>query len=335
MKISFMHVLVLAGGFGTRLMPLTKYRPKQLLKLVDKTIIEYLLESLKKAGIKRITVAVNSTHEKIFHENLKDYNLDWIVESPKEENEKLGAVGAIWNAKNFVSGERTLIIGADNFAPDIDFKRILKEHERKKNLATLVLYDLPDKNQVNKYGVAVVDGERIVGFQEKPSVEKAKSKLISTAFYLVEPEFFTELENYINEKRQSGEKPDNLGDLWTWMVEKGRKVGYSVLESYWSDIGSFKGYIEAQKVVLNKKNKGFVTAPDSKIGKAKLGPNVVVGSGSMIQDGCTVSDSIIGSGVKIAKNCTISGSIIDDGVIIEKKGLELEDKVIEKGSFIN
>jgi glucose-1-phosphate thymidylyltransferase len=329
-----MQVLMLAGGFGTRLRPLTLYTPKQLLKLGETTIIEHLIQPVKEAGLEKITVAVNSAHAKIFQDNLDEYNLDWIIESPKEENEKLGAVGAIWNAKRFIQSEPTLIVGADNFAPGIDFEKIIKKHEREKNIATLILYELPDKNEVSKYGVVVVDGKKIIGFQEKPSVEEAKSQLISTAFYLVQPEFFKELNIYIKEKKEKGEKPDNLGDLWAWMVDKGIKVGYYLLDSYWSDIGSFRGYIEANKVLLKKKGLKFMVGKGCKIGNAEIGPNVLIGDNCTIGDGCNISHSIVFSRVKIDKNCTISGSIIDEDSKIGPNN-RIMDQVVKRGSLIN
>ncbi len=329
-----MQVLVLAGGFGTRLRPLTLQTPKQLLKLVDKTIIEHLLDSLKKSGMKEITIAVNSAQAKIFQKNLEGYEINWIIESPKEEEEKLGAVGAIGNAKRFLKHEATLIVGANNFAPGIDFKKIVEEHGRKNCLATLVLYKLPDKKEVGKYGVAVVDGKRITGFQEKPAVEEAKSQLISTAFYVVQPEFFKELDTYIQEKESRGEKPDNLGDLWAWIVGKGIPVGYHVLESYWSDIGGFKGYLEATRVALRLREVTFVKGKNCRLGKSRIGPDVVMGDGCAIGDGCSITNSIIFSKVKIGDNCTISGSIIDEGSSISPN-TTLVDQVIEKGSFIN
>lgn len=329
-----MHVLILAGGFGTRLKPLTLHLPKQLLKLGDKTIIEHLMGSLKKAGFTRMTLAINEAHERAFKEALKKHPLDWIIESSKNEEEKLGAVGALWNAKKHLPREPVIIAAADNFAPGIDFKRIADEHQKAGRLATLVLYRLPDPNDVTKYGVAVVDGKRIAGFQEKPKLEEAKSQLISTALYLVQPEFFDQLEAYIQEKKSRGQKPDNLGEMWQWMVESGLLIGYHVLESYWSDIGSFKGYLEANRALLSLQGTPVVKGRDCMIGESTIGPWVVIGDACSIGDGCVIKDSIVGSNVKIGDNCTLEGSIIDEGAVIGP-GTALLDQVIEKGSFIN
>ena len=329
-----MQVLILSGGFGTRLRPLTLYRPKQLLPLGDKTIIEHLLHSLKDAGFGDMTLAVNSAHAEAFKKALVSYKLRWIIEAPQTEDEKLGAVGAIWNAKKSLGGEPLIIVGADNFAPGIDFKKIAAQHAKSGSLATIVLYKLPDKDEVSKYGVVVVDGKRIVGFQEKPSVAEAKSSLISTALYIIQPEFFKHLETYLAQKRARGEKPDNLGDLWAWMVQQGFPVGYSVLGSYWSDIGSIKGYLDATIALLKLKGVPVMKGRGCTIGRSRIGPNVVLGDGCRIGDGCAITDSILFREVAVGDNCTITGSIIDDKAAIGP-GKTLKDQVVEKGSFIN
>ncbi len=177
-----MKAIILAGGLGERLRPLTNNVPKPLLLVKGKPILEHAVENFKKHGIKDIILAVGYRADKIkeyFGDGSKfGVNISYCI-----ENEPLGTGGAIKKASENIK-ETFIAINGDNVA-DFDWKSIIKFHKKKQARITLALYPVED---VTKYGIADLKEDRIVNFIEKPSVEQAPSNLNNAGGYVMEPE---------------------------------------------------------------------------------------------------------------------------------------------------
>ena len=177
-----MKAIILAGGLGERLRPLTNNTPKPLLLVKGKPILEHAVENFKKHGIKDIILAVGYRADKIkeyFGDGSKfGVNISYCI-----ENEPLGTGGAIKKASENIK-ETFIAINGDNVA-DFDWKSIIKFHKKKQARITLALYPVED---VTKYGIADLKEDRIVNFIEKPSVEQAPSNLNNAGGYVMEPE---------------------------------------------------------------------------------------------------------------------------------------------------
>ncbi len=177
-----MKAIILAGGLGERLRPLTNNVPKPLLLVKGKPILEHAIENFKKHGIKNIILAVGYRADKIkeyFGDGSKfGVNISYCI-----ENEPLGTGGAIKKASENIK-ETFIAINGDNVA-DFDWKSIIKFHKKKQARITLALYPVED---VTKYGIADLKEDRIVNFIEKPSVEQAPSNLNNAGGYVMEPE---------------------------------------------------------------------------------------------------------------------------------------------------
>jgi len=175
-----MKAIILAGGFGTRLRPLTDTIPKPLLPIKNKPIIEQAILNFKKYGIKDIILSIGYKADMIkeyFGDGSKiGVNIEYIV-----EDEPLGTGGAIKKASENLK-ETFLAINGDNLA-DFNWKKIISEHQKNQAKISLTLYPVED---VTQFGIAKLEGDKILEFIEKPTVEEAPSNLNNAGAYVIE-----------------------------------------------------------------------------------------------------------------------------------------------------
>ena len=238
-----MDSIVLAGGFAKRMLPLTKNTPKQLLDVAGEPMLNHVLKSLEKISPERVILSVNSFFSSHFKQFISDYqgplNLQLFVESSKNEEEKLGALGAL----NLLFSELDIkgpvfIAGGDNLS-DFDLTAMVSKSERT-NRDVIGLYDVEDTNLAKLYGIAELNSDRITAFVEKPS--NPKSTLAATAYWLLSKEGISNFFEYIN----SGGDRDALGNFLAWNINRNDVLSVSY-RGTWYDIGDLESYKEAQK----------------------------------------------------------------------------------------
>jgi len=177
-----MKAIILAGGLGTRLQPLTNNIPKPLLLIKNKPIIEQAILNFKLHGIKDIILSIGYKADMIkayFGDGAKwGVKIDYVV-----EDTPLGTGGAIKKASENIT-ETFLVINGDNLA-DFDWKKIIADHKKNNGKITLTLYPVAD---VTQYGIAKLSENKILEFIEKPTVEQAPSNLNNAGAYVIEPE---------------------------------------------------------------------------------------------------------------------------------------------------
>jgi glucose-1-phosphate thymidylyltransferase len=298
-----MKAVILAGGYATRLWPITKTKPKPLLPTGKKRIIDHIYDKLKKFDIP-IYVSTNKRFEMDFKEWGKDKDVELVVEETTREEEKLGAVRALSELARSLNDELFVIAGDNLFS--FDLEDLLRFYTDKGSSVT-ALYDVGDVELAKRYGVAELDGDRVKRFYEKP--EKPPSTLVGIGIYILNREAVSILLDYV----KSGEKHDNLGDFLSYLCTKSEVYGYPFQNGNWYDVGNADSYIEAIKFYMEN------FSGDVEIDRfAKVIPPVV------IEDGCTIKGrSIVGPYAYIGKNCLIensdvSESVIFDGVVIRK-----------------
>lgn len=223
--------VLLVGGKGTRLRPLTYKVPKALLEVQGKTVIEHLFDLLKKYGIRNIILCVGYMKEKI-EEYLDDGSKFGVNITYVEEEEPLGTAGPLKLAKKHLNS--SFICSNGDELKDINIPRMFRLHKRKNALATVALTTVSDPTQ---YGVAKLDGSRILEFIEKPKLADAPSNLINAGFYILEPKVIDLI-------------PDGFSmletDVFPQLAEKGRLRGFP-FQGQWFDIGNMERYEIAKK----------------------------------------------------------------------------------------
>ncbi len=223
--------VVLAGGKGTRLRPITYEIPKALIPVHGKTLTEHLFDLFKRHGITDITMAVGHMKDKIMNHfgNGEKYgiNLAYI-----EENEPMGTAGPLALAKGLF--KETFIVSNGDELKDIDIEEMYRVHKEQKALVTIALTTVEDPSN---YGVARLSGLKILEFVEKPSKKDAPSNLINSGFYIIEPEVL----DMIPKKFCMFEK-----DVFPRIAKEGRLVGFP-FSGQWFDTGNIERYEKAIK----------------------------------------------------------------------------------------
>lgn len=223
--------VILAGGSGTRLRPITYEIPKALIPIKNKTLTEHLLDLLKKYDIREIYLSVGFKKDKII-EYIGDGSKFGVAIHYIEEDEPIGTAGPLRLGKTVL--DETFIVSNGDELKDIDIEGMFKLHKSQRALVTIALTTVSDPTQ---YGVAKLNGSRIVQFIEKPKASEAPSNLINAGFYIVEPEVI----GMIGKGRQMLEK-----DVFPKIAKMGKLVGYP-FSGQWFDTGNMERYEKAIK----------------------------------------------------------------------------------------
>jgi len=343
-----MKAVLLAGGYGTRLAPITMRIPKVMIPIAGKPSIQHLIEQLREAGIVEIILSVNTTQKKIeeYFGNGSTFGvkISYIYEHTKSDAEKPGAVGAINNiiqesSKKGAEKDDYIIIGADNFVWGLNLKKFIEFYGEKKAEAAIALYDLPNRSDVEHFGVVQLDEhERIIRVQEKPKIEETISKLASTAIYLMSEKLaFEKLPDYVKTQKEQNKKPDRIGDMWINFVETNSQVYGFKFSGFWGDVGSAQTYIETNKFAMNliKTKQNGKTMQRIISETAQIDKDAKIKDPVIIEDGVKIEKwAVIGPYTHIMKNSTVhegarvSNSIVFENAVIEKKA-EVEEAIID------
>ena len=311
-----MKAVVMAGGEGTRLRPLTSSRPKPLVPVLNKPCMQHTIELLKRHGITDIVVTLYYLADEIegyFGDGSElGVNLIYTV-----EDTPLGTAGSVKKAEEYLKDDTFIIVSGDALT-DLDVDKALAFHREKQSMATLVLQHVDNPLE---FGVVITDdGGRIRRFLEKPSWGEVFSDTVNTGMYILEPSIFAYMEPEKNYDWSSDIFPQLL-------TEEKPMFGY-VLGEYWTDVGSLQQYRQAQYEMLG----GMTQLP---IEGRREGGSVWIGAGTEIDP----SAQIIGP-VCIGKNCRIKAgahigpeTVIGDNCLIEE-GATLQRAIVWDSNYI-
>jgi len=319
-----MQLVVIAGGFGTRLRPLTLRRPKALVPLLNRPQILHVLDRLP-PECDRVIVAVNYMYDRVrdFFEAL-DTDVEVVVVN---EPTPLGTGGAIRNVEEHVTG--TFAVANGDVVDRIDFEAFLKFHRRHKGIGSLGVWPVDDPTA---FGVVALDGERITRFVEKPQETEAPSNLINAGRYLFEPDVFDAIE---------ADRPVSLErEVFPKLIPHGLYAFRE--EGLWSDAGTLPAYLEAQRLLLE--TEGGTIAESAQIlwdvlppvqvaagcfVEARLGPNVVLGRGCKVGR-CVVRNAALFDGVSVDDKVEIESSLVGEGAAIGE-GAHVRNTILGDG----
>jgi len=335
-----MKAIIMAGGFGTRLRPLTCDSPKPLAKIAGKYCILYVLDCLKAAGITDVCVTLMYKPEAIKEALLSvdDMNISYSV-----EKEPMGTAGSVRLCRDFLTDDDFIVISGDCVC-DFDLKKAIEFHKNKNGVATVVLSRTKEPLE---YGIAVTSSDgSIMRFVEKPSWSRAYSDTVNTGIYVLSPGIF----DYVSEGNCDFSK-----NVFPEIMKKEKIYGFSAF-GYWCDVGNIQSYSRCNREVLDgtvkvprvlnaMKTKKY-EAPEgteiimpSYIGEnvmlknAKIGPYAVICDGSSVE-GASVSRSVLLDGVKVCSGAEIRGSIICENATVCTDASVGEMSVIGAGSIV-
>ena len=309
-----MYALILAGGFATRLWPLTKDFPKPLLPLGEKRIIEYALHSMLKVELEKVFISTNAAFEHIFLEWVRKSRYvvpnktELIFEPSISEEKKLGAIKGIdYDLREIGRRYRIgdlLIVAGDNIY-DVNLASFIDTF-RRKGAPVVAVKEIESKEEARRFAVVEVDDEgKILNFEEKP--KKPRSTLIATAIYALPKDCVELIRRYLGE----GNNPDAPGYFFQWLTKKIDVYAYK-FEGFWFDIGAPKGYFDALKSLLRKTYISSKATVDGKIiGPSYIGNNVKVSEGSVVGPYAVICDGV-----------TIRNSHINTALVMENSMIE-------------
>jgi mannose-1-phosphate guanylyltransferase / phosphomannomutase len=323
-----MKAVIMAGGFGTRIQPLTSSMPKPMIPLVNRPIMLHIVELLKKHNITELVMLLYHQPEVIkkFFRDGSDFGVRITYVTPLED---MGTAGAVKFAEKYLS-ERFLIISGD-LLTNFDLEKVLDFHEANKALATITLTPVKDPLQ---FGVVITDKEqKIIQFLEKPGWGEVISDTINTGIYVLEPEVLALI--------PAGENYDFSQDLFPKLLQMEALLYGFPVKGYWRDIGNTDSYREAHHEIFKGKINVKIDEPkqdmvgrDLRIGvdvklaeSAVLEGTVIIGDNSQILGSSAIKDSVIGRNCTIEAGVKLVNCVIWDNVYI-KKGAQLTGCVI-------
>lgn len=257
-----MKAIVMAGGLGARLHPLTLESPKPMLPLVDKPILAHILDLLKYHHFSDVVITVQYKADQIQDYFGDSRNLGMTLRYAIEET-PLGTAGSVKNAQPYLDNETFLVISGD-IVTDIDLSGAMRFHRQKQALATLILKRVANPLQ---YGVVGTDPTgRIRQYLEKPGPQSVISHVINTGIYVLEPEMLDYME--------PDQAYDFSYDIFPLMLSQNAPLfGYQT-DSYWRDIGTLQSYKQATTDVLAGKVSHIMPRPFELTAKSRLLENV-------------------------------------------------------------
>ncbi len=312
-----MEAIILAGGFGTRLRPLTYSRAKPLLPILNKPMISYLIESLPEE-VDKVILAVNYRKKQIEkYLEKRNFNKKIIV---NDEPEPLGTGGAVKFAEEHITG--TFFVLNSDIICSLDLKKMLDFHREKQANATISLWPV---DNVEEFGVAdVEENGKITGFAEKPKPEDAPSDLINAGAYIIEPKIL----EYI----QPGKLISMEKEIFPKIIDDTDAFYGYKFTGYWMDIGRISSYLKIHKFLMDKKNIDNYQGKNNKINgdinKCCLGSNikieenskldsVIIYDNAEIGNNVVIQNSVIGENCKIGDSCNIKNSVVGDNEKVE------------------
>ena len=328
-----MKAVVMAGGEGTRLRPITASMPKPLLPVVNRPVMEHVLRLLRHHGLTDVVVTVQFLASLV-----RDYfgdgdELGMSITYATEEV-PMGTAGSVKNAEDALRDGTFLVISGDALT-DVDLSEVIEFHREKKAMVTVCLTRVANPLD---FGITIVDDEgRVERFLEKPSWGQVFSDTVNTGIYVMEPSVF--------EHVPLDEASDWAADVFPLLLKEGLPVYGYVAEGYWEDVGTHENYLKVQADVLSGRvaveKDGFEVKPGVWICEGaevdpsvELRPPLFIGDYAKIEAGAELREyTVIGSNVVVKSGAFLDRAVIHDNVYIGP-GTNLRACVVGKNTDV-
>ena len=311
-----MRAVLMAGGSGTRLRPLTCDLPKPMVPVLNRPIAEHIINLLKRNNITEVIATLYYLPDVMrdYFQDGSDFGVQMTY--AVEEEQPLGTAGCVKNIHQWL--DDTFITISGDAITDFDLQAAIAFHRAKKSKATLILTRVPNPVE---FGVVITDKSgRIDRFLEKPSLSEVFSDTVNTGTYILEPEIL----EYLPEN----EEADFSKDLFPLLLEKGEPMYGYVAEGYWCDVGHLEAYREAQYDGLDKKVKLDFPYQEQSAGiwigsNTYIHPSVSIEAPALIGDNCRIgarvkieAGTVIGDNVTIGSDANLKRPIIWNGATV-------------------
>ncbi len=330
-----MKGLVLSGGKGTRLRPITHTSAKQLIPIANKPVLFYVIEALKEAGIKEIGVIVGDTKKEV-KEALADGSSFGVKITYIEQESPLGLAHAVKIAHPFLKDEEFVMFLGDNLIKD-GIKSFVQEFKKEKPNSLILLSKVKDPQ---RFGVAQLEGGKIVKLVEKP--KEPPSDLALVGVYLFDKNIFKAVSNI----KPSWRNELEITDAIQYLIDQGYTVKPHIIKGWWKDTGKLEDILEANQIMLEDIEPAILGKVDKKtkvtgrviVQKGAELKNSVVRGPAIIGERSLITNSYIGPFTSIYFETKIEGSEIENSVILENVTVKniprIENSLIGRGAQI-
>ena len=306
-----MQLVIIAGGLGRRLRPLTLSRPKALIPLVDRPMVVHLLDALP-ATCEEVLIAVNYRFDQVrdffrdrdFHREIR------VIDEPVP----LGTGGALKNLEHRIHGPFAVYNG--DVVDTLDFDGLLRAHRKGRGIGTIAVWPVDDPSA---FGAVEITKDRIVRFVEKPAKGETASHLVNAGQYVFEPRVFDFIE--------AGHPVSLEREVFPRLIEEGL-TPYR-FDGWWSDAGTLSNYLNAQRLLLAASRAKI--APDSDVTAGTLRPPVYVSAGCFVE-GRLGPDVVLGKSCRVGR-ATVANATLLEGVSVDDKA-DIASSILGAGSAI-
>ena len=317
-----MKALLLTGGLGTRLRPLTNTRPKPLLPIVDRPHIEHVLDLLERHGVDDVVLTTAYLPEALAPAAAAARDRGLRVDITHEV-EPLGTAGAIRNAAAILGDEPFFVMNGDVLT-DVDLGKIASFHAASGGVATIYLVPVEDPS---RFGVVPTDSSgRVTGFIEKPPRETAPTNHINAGIYVLDPSV---LESIPEGRACSIER-----EVFPSLVASDSGVFARVFPSYWIDVGTPNSFLQANMDTLAghfqtnvRVDGGNFVAGDAQVATSARISSSCIGPGSIVADDASITGSVLLPRVRVGAGAVIHGSILGEAAVVPE-GARIEGATI-------
>ena len=312
-----MDAIVLAGGYATRMWPITRNRPKMLLPVGETTVIDKTLSQLEdNEDVDDVYISTNERFATAFdtYVDEKGYEKPELsVEDTSGEDEKFGVVGALAQLIEREELEDDLLIIAGDNMVGFDISDFVEFFEDKAS-PVLAAYDVGDRERAKSYGLVELDGEEVVDFQEKP--DEPKTTLASIACYAFPADVLPKFDTYLADDQN----PDEPGWFLQWLQSR-QSVYAFTFDDVWFDIGEAAAYLDAVDWKLGGEP---LVADDATVENSDLNGSTHVMSGATVTD-ATITDSLVFPDAHV-EDAELVETVFDEKASIE--GIDLEESLV-------
>jgi len=350
--------IIMAGGQGSRLMPLTATRPKPMVEVLGRPVIDFVKEAMVQAGIRELVVTTGYRGEQLQAHvdswQQFDFEGELIEARINQESTPMGTAGSVGLLRDLIT--TTCVVGSGDAVASFDISSLLQAHRQHGAKVTMALWEVDNPSEFGIVGLASspdgeVDGDRREGFirrfLEKPSPEEAFSNVINAGLYILEPEVFDHI--------PPGEKFDFSKQLFPALLEMDWPMYAQTIDGVWFDVGQPFELIRAQSTLMGRyaelpfsypsnyiESNGVLQALDAQVqgdvnhSVIGCGCSVEVGaevSHSLLMDACTVmsgasvQESVIGVGVVVPAGTILKHCVVGDGALLKPGETYLDQKI--------
>ena len=327
-----MQGVILHGGQGTRLRPLTHTGPKQLIKVAGKPVSQWVLEQLRDSGIRDIVIVLGDNNPNKVVEYYGDGSRFGVKITYVYQGKARGLADAVYRVKDVITEDRFLVYLGDNIVPYDDLSSFLSF----KGSASILLAKVDNPN---RFGVAVIKEGKVVKLVEKP--KERISDLALVGVYGFTKEIFDVIEDLKPSWRGELEITDAIQGL----IDKGREVDYKIIEGWWKDTGTPKDILEANSFLLDKHAERRI---EGEVRDSSVDGRVIIEKGALVENstvrgpayigkGTKVMNSYIGPFTSIGDDCEVKNSEIEHSVVLDNvkvEGVYLMDSLVGNNSSV-